>query len=153
MQFRAKWPWYTRHCRGLIMLVATGATLIIICSASFLSATDDGTRFRKIPATFQRDSCRTVKTKAGEGCYDLAKRCKISQNDLKKYNSAKDFCTTLELDQRVCCSRGSLPDMTPQPQKDGSCSDYVIKKGDNCYSIGEEHDMEKKDIEDRNKET
>ncbi|KAL4916199.1 glycoside hydrolase superfamily [Aspergillus aurantiobrunneus] len=53
-----------------------------------------------------------------------------------KYNPSDDLCSSLMAGQHVCCSSGTLPDFTPQPNADGSCKTYLTVKGDSCSSIG-----------------
>ncbi|POR34808.1 Uncharacterized protein TPAR_04999 [Tolypocladium paradoxum] len=38
------------------------------------------------------------------------------------YNPAKNLCATLAPGQRVCCSGGTLPDITRKPKKNGTCA-------------------------------
>ena len=100
-----------------------------------------------------RDECETIKVQSDNGCAELATRCGISGEKLSKYNPAKDFCSTLRVDQTICCTTGDLPDLTPKPGKDGSCYAYTTKKGDNCADIATENQITKKDIEDFNGDT
>ncbi|KAL6857694.1 hypothetical protein ACO1O0_005136 [Amphichorda felina] len=98
-------------------------------------------------------TCKYTQVQAREGCWSLAERCGISETQLKKYNSKSDFCDTLQADQYVCCSSGSLPDFSPQPGKDGSCFAYQVASGDTCASIAEAHTTTVKLIESVNDNT
>jgi chitinase len=100
-----------------------------------------------------RATCSYIQVRANDGCFALAERCKISQPNLTKYNGGGDFCNNLLPDQYVCCSAGTLPDVTPQPNADGSCKTYAVKKGDNCAAIAEANDMKIQQLEERNKKT
>ncbi|KAF1841659.1 glycoside hydrolase family 18 protein [Cucurbitaria berberidis CBS 394.84] len=100
-----------------------------------------------------RSTCTYSQVRADEGCFDLAERCEISQSDLAEYNGGESFCDNLMLDQYVCCSAGTLPDLTPQPNTDGSCQTYEVKDGDNCAAIAESNKMSINQLEDRNKDT
>lgn len=80
-------------------------------------------------------TCRTTTVKSGDGCWALANRCGISEANLKKYNPASNFCTTLALDQLVCCSAGELPDTIPPANPDGTCDTIDVKGGDGCGSL------------------
>ncbi|KIL85830.1 hypothetical protein FAVG1_10799 [Fusarium avenaceum] len=100
-----------------------------------------------------RADCRAIQVNAGDSCASLAKRCKVTTANFNKYNTKKNFCSTLAVKQWVCCSAGTLPDKTPQPSKDGTCYIYKIKAGDGCYSLGQNFGITQKFIEDVNKNT
>lgn len=100
-----------------------------------------------------RADCRAIQVNAGDSCASLAKRCKVTTANFNKYNTQKNFCSTLAVKQWVCCSAGTLPDKTPQPSKDGTCYIYKIKAGDGCYSLGQNFGITQKFIEDVNKNT
>ncbi|CAG8898521.1 unnamed protein product [Penicillium egyptiacum] len=100
-----------------------------------------------------RGDCRAIQVSSGDSCGALASRCGISANDFTKYNSQKGLCSSLRPKQYVCCSSGSLPDMRPKPQADGTCATYTIQDNDNCNDIAAQFSLTKKDIEDFNKAT
>ncbi|KAH7317126.1 hypothetical protein B0I35DRAFT_461621 [Stachybotrys elegans] len=101
----------------------------------------------------KRDTCEYTRAVAGDGCWALAERCRITQDQLVEYNG-DDFCSTpIQVGQAVCCTPGDLPDFTPQPNPDGSCSTYMIRSGDICSTIAEENSMTVDQIEDRNANT
>ncbi|KUM66694.1 hypothetical protein ACN42_g386 [Penicillium freii] len=100
-----------------------------------------------------RGDCRTIIVGNGDSCGALASRCGISANDFNKYNSASNLCSTLKRKQRVCCSAGSLPDIRPKPQSDGTCATYAIQGNDNCGDIAAQFGITKDDINNYNKET
>ena len=79
--------------------------------------------------------CRTVNVAAGDSCGSLASECKISSADLSKYNPQSNLCSSLSPGQRICCTAGSLPDIKPKPQSDGTCATYVTTSVDLCSSI------------------
>jgi hypothetical protein len=62
-------------------------------------------------------------------------------------------CSTLKVKQWVCCSSGSVPDMRPKPNPDGTCSAYTIKKDDGCWAIADAFGITRADIEQNNKQT
>ncbi|KAH7320966.1 putative glycosyl hydrolase, family 18 [Stachybotrys elegans] len=82
-----------------------------------------------------RAECRTTKVQSGDGCWALADRCKISQADLVKYNTRKNFCTTLVIGELVCCSSGTLPETIPPGNSDGTCKTREVVSGDICDTI------------------
>ncbi|KAF3054755.1 hypothetical protein CFAM422_013264 [Trichoderma lentiforme] len=82
-----------------------------------------------------RASCKTTTVKPNDGCAAVATRCKISQADLQKFNPAKNFCTTLVVDQVVCCTSGTLPDPIPPANSDGTCKTKSVVAGDSCTSM------------------
>ncbi|KAJ4246526.1 hypothetical protein NW762_013466 [Fusarium torreyae] len=100
-----------------------------------------------------RADCRAIQVNSGDSCASLAKRCKVTTANFNKYNTKKNFCSTLAPKQWVCCSAGTLPDKTPQPSKDGTCFIYKIKSGDGCYSLGQNFGITEKFIADVNKNT
>lgn len=97
-------------------------------------------------------TCKATTVKKGDGCWSAAKACKISENDFKKYNK-KGICDSMEAGDHVCCSSGSLPDFSPQPNPDGSCKTHTITKVDDCDTIARKNDMSVDQIKDRNKKT
>lgn len=99
------------------------------------------------------NTCRYIRAKPNDGCEALAGRCGITVTELEKYNPAANFCSSILVDEVVCCSEGTLPDLTPQPNPDGSCVAYTVKKGDTCSSIAESKGMTIADIRARNHQT
>lgn len=83
----------------------------------------------------RRAECRTTKVEAGDGCWALADRCQISQDDLKKYNPRADFCNTLVPGEAVCCSTGTLPSTIPPGNSDGTCKIIRVVSQDSCASL------------------
>ncbi|OBT85619.1 hypothetical protein VE02_05173 [Pseudogymnoascus sp. 03VT05] len=101
----------------------------------------------------KRATCRYTQAVAGDGCYSVAERCAITQAQLISYNNANLCITTLQVGQYVCCSSGTLPDFTPQPNADGTCKSYTVKSGDYCAAIAQANTMTVAAIESRNKNT
>ena len=83
----------------------------------------------------RRADCRTITVVAGDSCDALAGRCGISPADFAKYNSDKSLCSSLQPGQRVCCSSGTLPDISPKPGPDGTCATHLIVSGDTCAAL------------------
>lgn len=81
------------------------------------------------------DTCQYIQAQAGDGCWSLAQRCGISQADLETYNPESDFCNTIQTNQYVCCSAGSLPDFSPKPYSNGTCYTYIVQENDFCSTI------------------
>lgn len=102
--------------------------LPVIVFASLVSATTGST-------------CKYTQAQANDGCWSLAKRCGISQDDLTKYNPEPNFCNTIIVGQYVCCSEGSLPDFSPQPYSNGTCFTYAVQSDDTCFSIANANHM------------
>ncbi|KAH8892724.1 glycoside hydrolase, partial [Thozetella sp. PMI_491] len=116
-----------------------------------LNSTTNGTiSSRKLQA---RGDCRTISVISGDGCGTLASKCGISGADFTKYNPDKDLCSSLVEDQRVCCSEGTLPDIAPKQNADGSCFWYHVISGDNCSKLAAKNGIKMADIEKYNKET
>ena len=84
---------------------------------------------------FRRAECRTSTVNSGDGCWAMANRCGISQADLTKYNPRNNFCNTLVVGEKVCCSSGTLPSSIPPPKSDGTCVTKEVQGGDSCGSM------------------
>ncbi|KAH2847088.1 hypothetical protein KXW08_003740 [Aspergillus fumigatus] len=97
-----------------------------------------------------RDTCTYVQAIANDGCWSLAQRCNITQAELQQYNSDPNFCNDIAVGQYVCCSPGSLPDFSPQPNPDGSCATYSIQTNDTCSAIAAANSMTVTQLESRN---
>ncbi len=100
-----------------------------------------------------RAECRPIQVVAGDSCGSLASRCGISGNDFTKFNPQENLCANLMPKQWVCCSEGDLPDMTPQPQPDGTCATHTIGSDDNCWAIGDNYGISTDRINEVNKGT
>ncbi|KAH8883288.1 glycoside hydrolase [Thozetella sp. PMI_491] len=102
----------------------------------------------------QRDDCRTIQVHSGDGCGTLATKCGISSADFTKlHESDKNFCSTLKEGQWVCCTSGTLPDIRPKPEADGSCHKYVVIQDDYCDKIAAANGLTSDDLEDLNQNT
>lgn len=82
-----------------------------------------------------RAECRTATVHAGDGCWAVADRCKISNNDLINYNPRPNLCRTLAADEKVCCSPGTLPSSLGPGKPDGTCETRRVERGDGCGSL------------------
>ncbi|KGO43768.1 Peptidoglycan-binding Lysin subgroup [Penicillium expansum] len=100
-----------------------------------------------------RADCKTIEVNQGDGCASLATRCGISGDNFDKYNTGTDLCKNLKVKQRVCCSAGSLPDIIPKKQSDGTCGTYTIQTNDNCAEIAAHFGVTQDDIYDLNEDT
>lgn len=100
-----------------------------------------------------RDECRTIKVFSGNGCAKLAERCGISGAKFMQYNDEPDLCSTLRVGQHVCCSPGTLPDFSPEPNPDGSCATHLVQSGEWCSKIAAANAITVDDIESFNKDT
>ncbi|KFY02144.1 hypothetical protein V490_00596 [Pseudogymnoascus sp. VKM F-3557] len=100
----------------------------------------------------KRAECRTISVILNDGCPGLAVKCGISAADFTKYNPKAD-CTNLQPSQLVCCSSGTLPDLTSKPNADGSCAWYESKKDDTCSSIAVKNGITVADLDKFNTKT
>ena len=130
-------------------------TLYINSSASSIMVSDQTTPLVKNPVNNleARANCRTIQVQDKDTCASLAAECGISTSDFTKYNPNSSLCSGFQPGQHVCCSSGSLPDFTPKPGADGHCATYLVKKGDNCASIGSANGLTNDQIESFNKKT
>lgn len=103
---------------------------------------------------FSLSTCQSfLQVQPGDGCWSLAQRCGVSQQDLTRFNPNANFCNTLIPEQYVCCSEGTLPDFSPKPNSNGDCFAYTVQAGDYCASIGAGHKMDWTKIDQYNKQT
>ena len=98
----------------------------------------------------KRSDCKTATVVSGDSCGALASKCGISGSDFTKYNPNPNLCSTLAVGQRVCCSAGTLPDLSPKPNSDGSCASYTVKSGDTCSAIATANSLTPKNLSDLN---
>jgi chitinase len=101
----------------------------------------------------KRADCTTATVVSGDSCGTLATKCGISATDFTKYNPSTTLCSSLAVGELVCCSAGTLPDLTPKPNADGTCFAYTVKSGDTCSSIGTTHSLTTTKIEKFNNGT
>jgi chitinase len=101
----------------------------------------------------KRDTCSYTQAQSGDGCWSLSQTCGITQQQFENYNGDQNVCNTIQVGQYFCCSPGTLPDFSPQPQSDGSCTTYTIKSGDTCATIASAHTMTVDQINNRNGQT
>ncbi len=101
----------------------------------------------------KRATCSYTQIVAGDGCWALADRCKITQEQLLQYNNDPNLCSNLRAGKYVCCSAGDLPDFSPQPNSDGTCKTHTVQSGDICSTLAEQNSMTVDLIEERNKQT
>lgn len=107
-----------------------------------------------LPKLRARADCRVIQVVSGDGCASLATKCGISGNDFMKYNSYNsNLCSALKVKQYVCCSSGTLPDMRPKPNADGTCRAYTVQKDDGCWAIADSFGITQDSIEQFNKQT
>lgn len=100
----------------------------------------------------KRATCSYTQVQSGDGCWALADRCKITQDQLIQYNNDPNLCSNIQAGQYVCCSAGTLPDFSPQPNPDGTCKTTTVS-GDFCGVIAQKNHMTVDQIEERNKKT
>ncbi|KAH6688599.1 hypothetical protein F5X68DRAFT_168527 [Plectosphaerella plurivora] len=113
------------------------------------TTTSSGTLARLVT----RANCRTRQVISGDTCGSLATKCGISGTDINKFNTAQNFCSTLKVGQHICCSSGTLPDVRPKPQADGTCASYEVRSGDWCDKIASSNGLTVADVESFNKKT
>ena len=101
----------------------------------------------------RRADCKTVQTKSGDGCESLAKKCNITPAAFTKLHPQSTFCSSLKIGQWVCCTTGTLPDLKPKPNPDGSCATYTVKNNDDCSQIAASHSLAVDDITKLNQDT
>ncbi|KUI60668.1 Killer toxin subunits alpha/beta [Cytospora mali] len=108
---------------------------------------------REIQFSERDDTCSYVLVESGDSCASLEEECGITDAEFTEYNPSDDLCSTLTPGEAVCCSSGSLPDLSPQENADGTCYNYTIQKGDYCALLASEYYITTDDIETWNSET
>ncbi|KAK3304982.1 uncharacterized protein B0T15DRAFT_502189 [Chaetomium strumarium] len=88
-----------------------------------------------------RADCKVARVESGDGCWSMAqRRCnpKISVDDFYKYNGGSDkICGSMKPGDYVCCLPGTMPNMDPKPNTDGTCKYVQVQQGDTCDSTAE----------------
>jgi chitinase len=98
------------------------------------------------------DECTTVQIVSGDSCTTLAEECGITLTEFEGYND--DLCDSpLQPGQYVCCSEGTLPDYSPQPDDDDNCYVYLVETGDDCSTIAAAYALTVDEIESYNNDT
>ncbi|KAK4465311.1 glycoside hydrolase, subgroup, catalytic core [Cladorrhinum samala] len=118
-----------------------------------LDATPGGDASITVSRIQARADCTTTTIVSGDWCARVAQRCGISEDQLVSFNSRPLFCNTLMPGEKVCCSPGTLPDLTPKPNPDGSCFTYTTVAGDSCSAIAAAHSLTTARIEELNRNT
>ncbi|KAK9364399.1 hypothetical protein V1509DRAFT_78068 [Lipomyces kononenkoae] len=98
-------------------------------------------------------TCSYVLVVSGDSCGTLTTKCGITAAELSQYNPSSTLCSTLAVGEPICCSEGSLPDLSPQPSSDGICYSYTVQSGDYCALLAQEYYITTDDIEQYNSET
>jgi hypothetical protein len=93
--------------------------------------------------------CTTIQVASGDSCGTLAVKYGISGFDLETYNNAihPSLFATLFPGERICCTAGSLPDLSPKQNADGSCDSYLVVANDNCFTLAATHSLTIDEIE------
>jgi len=130
------------------------SSLLPSSNSTFLSNSTTSVSEHSFRTLKSRADCRTVQVISGDRCDLLAQRCGISGPDFTALHSSDStFCSTLKPGQHVCCSSGTLPNLAPKPNPDGSCASYVVKSGDWCDKIASENSLTIAKLESLNKNT
>ncbi|KAK0661204.1 hypothetical protein QBC41DRAFT_368572 [Cercophora samala] len=98
-------------------------------------------------------TCKTAVVADKEGCADLATKCGIGGDYITQFNPQAGFCANLAEGQTYCCGRGTLPDLRPKKNADGSCFDYTIQPLDSCNKTAVRHQLTQADLFRFNKDT
>lgn len=137
-----------------------GASLNRTSWANYTSKNDDmgnqalpGPLYSILFASEAQAECRTIEVEQGTDCGKLAVKCGVSGFDFEGFNKINNFCSTLEAGQRVCCSRGELPDLRLKPDSEGFCAVYTVIKDDTCRGIAIRHGLTVRELESLNQQT
>ncbi|KAJ5441854.1 hypothetical protein N7491_004260 [Penicillium cf. griseofulvum] len=101
-----------------------------------------------------RAECRSIRVEGKDTCTSLATRCGIGGTAFENFNKGTLNCRSpLQPGQPVCCSSGTLPDVTPDPNPDGSCAFHEVQEGEYCQTIAATYGLTTDDLFDLNKKT
>ncbi|KAF3348765.1 hypothetical protein VD0004_g3575 [Verticillium dahliae] len=102
----------------------------------------------------KRADCRSIRVVDNDDCGKLASRCGIGGAAFESFNrGTSNLCSTLKPGQPVCCSSGTLPDVKPKPQADGSCATYAVEANEGCAAVAAKHGLKEQDLEKMNEKT
>ncbi|TVY81252.1 Killer toxin subunits alpha/beta [Lachnellula suecica] len=107
------------------------------------------------PLQLNGGDCTTIQVVSQDSCATLAAKCGISGFEFESYNTAihPSLCSTLSVGEYVCCSKGSLPNLSPKPNSDGSCASYLVVADDSCWALEGKYTLTSNQIENYNKNT
>ncbi|RGP63235.1 killer toxin alpha beta [Fusarium longipes] len=126
-----------------------GGDLFIGSSNSTTSASADTTSDLEA-----RAECTTKRVYDDDTCTTLSAKCNIRGADFLKYNSESNLCGSLKPGQLVCCSSGTLPQLTtdiPKPNADGTCATHTIGHNDLCDTVSKANGITVDEIKEFNK--
>ena len=86
-----------------------------------------------------RADCKAEKVIPGDSCWGIAQRCGVTEANLYKWNGggSSAFCSSIQPGDYLCCSAGTMPNMDPKPNLDGTCTYVQVESGDTCLTIAE----------------
>lgn len=77
-----------------------------------------------------RDStCTTVEVVSGDTCATLAAECGITTDEFTEYNSGSGDCTGFTVGESVCCSTGTVPQVSNAVEVEGDCDNTWLGMG------------------------
>lgn len=112
-----------------------------------------GTLPDPIPPANSDGTCKTISVVSGDGCGSLASKCGLTSTDFTKLHNNSKFCSSLPVGQRVYCTHGTLADLTPKPNPNGSYYSHTVKPDDDCSTIGAPLGLTADKIKSLNKKT
>lgn len=75
------------------------------------------------------------------------------QPEFTEYNPSSTLCSSLVVNEHVCCSAGTLPGYLSSPYENGTCYTYLAQAGDSCSSLAAAYDITSDSIETWNDDT
>lgn len=75
----------------------------------------------------RRDDCTAVNVVSGDSYTTPVEEYGVNSTEFNEYNTASDLCSTLAIGDYGCCSAGTLPDYSPQPDADGYYYTYTVQ--------------------------
>lgn len=106
----------------------------------------------QLQARDDSDECTTIQAVLGDDPTSLASECGITVAEFDEYNSSINM-TDLKAGQHVCCTDGTMPDYTPEPDSDDNCYSYTVQTDDTCSALAAAYDITVNEIETWNNGT
>lgn len=124
-------------------------------SSLYIYSSGNGTASESKRSLDPRAECRSIRVEDKDTCTSLASRCGIGTTAFQNFNKNQGTfdCNTLQPGQPVCCSSGTLPDISPDPNEDGTCASHEVKENEGCQVIAVTYGITQDDLFDFNKKT
>ncbi|RFU79626.1 glycoside hydrolase, superfamily [Trichoderma arundinaceum] len=151
--------WSTGECLTLPAVQNVTGTIPLVAPLFTSSTSTNSAKVHKNAASVRgtalapRATCSTIQVAPGDSCGSLAQRCGITTAQFTQYNPTSNQCSTIQVDEHICCSAGTLLNFAPQPQPNGACATYTVRPNDDCATITATYSIAVADINNFNNNT